>query len=189
MSSRLIRLSVLALAVSCAAVLPAPDAGAAPAHSGAAALPPAVSAAAPIIPGRPSSVSFSSVTLAGQRAAAAVITCALKANNPHHSGHVNGTINTTATATCRGGNNGNVVSIDVTVQLLRSGVRKNTGSNRTTGRNNATANTAIPCAGNSPGSFRGEAGAYIVAPPGYRPTSATLYHTSIELGVTCGLSR
>jgi hypothetical protein len=179
----------MVIAVS-AAIPTAASAAAPPAQPGAAsaALPPAQPAAAPITPGKPSSITFSSVTLAGAQAAAASILCTLKANNPHDSGHVNGTINTTATATCRGGNNGNMVSIDVTARLIRSGVTKATGSGRTTGQNNAGANAAVPCKGNSPGSFRGDAGAFILAPPGYRPVNATLYSTSIALGVTCGLS-
>lgn len=111
-----------------------------------------------------------------------VITCSIYANNPHASGHVNGTINSIGSVTCTSV----VREIFIKVTLLNV----NTGAASSTQKDyfnvaSLQTNAAKSCA-EAPATFRTATSYVIKFPPGYVPSqqSGTTYSPNTWVG--CG---
>ncbi|TFC22098.1 hypothetical protein E3O55_18955 [Cryobacterium sp. MDB1-18-2] len=116
-------------------------------------------------------------------AEATVITCAAKANNPHASSHVSGTINAQGTVTCDGA----AAEMYISVILEKSDGRNWQGSAYSMlNTKSGSANAATSCS-NGPGSFRNVTYISVQAPVGSTGNhSETLQSSWVD--VACGLS-
>jgi len=107
--------------------------------------------------------------------------CTIKANNPHASTHVNGTINGTATITC----SQTMQEIYLRVKLEKSnGTTKLGTTTDEYGVSNAQGNAFVQC--NQPGTYRVIAEYVLVAPPGYSPKRAASNIAGSYKSVACG---
>nr|MDT0657143.1 hypothetical protein [Micromonospora sp. DSM 115978] len=109
----------------------------------------------------------------------AVITCTLRAHNPHKSTHVPGTINVVANWSCTAP----VASLSLTVILWRNvSTRVSTGSGSSTGRNYAQGNAYGGC---TSGTYDGTTAGSVVFPAGYVPPTGSGYHQGPAAYVSC----
>ncbi len=124
---------------------------------------------------------------ASPAAAADVITCTLRVDNPHASTHVSGTINVSATMTC---------SRQIAEIYIRTTLYKGTGSPSWQGASNdrfnvaaLSANAAAPCSA-GPGSFYGYATSTVTPPAGYTVSGPNpVVKRGLSISVACGNAR
>ncbi len=93
------------------------------------------------------------------------ITCQLKANNPHNSTHVPGTVNMVATIICTGP----VSQLSINAGLYYNGSLIATGSKSNSGSATVQANAATSCVS---GTYQGGATGSVVFPSGYEPPTS-----------------
>ena len=128
-------------------------------------------------------ITGSFVVAPAAQAASVVGICTIKANLPHASTHVNGTINGTATITC---------SEVMTEIYLRVKIEKITGATKlgtTTdqyGVSRASGNAFVSCS--NPGKYRIIAEYVLRAPPGFTPVRAASNLAGPYASVACGVS-
>lgn len=109
--------------------------------------------------------------------AASLITCIVKANNPHDSHHVGGTVNFVGTVTCTAP----VSSIVMTLTLYWDGYLQADGGAANDGQASLSSNVAAPC---TSGGWQGSIVATVVFPPGYVPSGLTGSASNIQ-SITC----
>jgi hypothetical protein len=105
------------------------------------------------------------------------ITCTATADNPHHSGHVPGTVNFTANVKCTSA----VTSLHNTYTLSFNGLPDKSKSNSNAGAASLSSNLSDTC---SNGSWQGSVEGTVVFPPGYVPSTGTVFDSNIQ-PVTC----
>lgn len=106
-----------------------------------------------------------------------VISCSAKANNPHDSSHVGGTVNFVGSVTC----SSPVASIRMTLTLLWDGYEQAAKTNGNSGQATLSNNVAAPC---SSGGWQGSVVGTVVMPPGYLPQSGTVSASSV-VSISC----
>lgn len=107
-----------------------------------------------------------------------VIDCTIKANYPHDSGHVPGTVNAVSTIFCTAP----VTSLSIETSLDLGPVQVASGSNSNGGSAFIQTNAATTCV---PGEYDNIAHGDIVFPPGYEPPTATINASSGYQPVAC----
>lgn len=116
----------------------------------------------------------------------AIITCTARADNPHASGHVNGTINAVGSISCTSG------VAEIYVKTILSNVNTGTASSKTNDFFNVTqlsSNATKTCA-EAPATFRTNVEGLVRFPAGFTPSQGTLYVSSPNTWVSCsGISR
>lgn len=127
------------------------------------------------------------LTAAAPANAVVVGVCEMKANNPHPSTHVSGTINSTGTLRC---------TVGMTEIYLRAYLEKSTGSSWG-GNTEAWLNTppgttyssyANTSCSNGPGTFRTRVTYALTSPPGYNPAYSANTIYSPWYSLACGLA-
>jgi hypothetical protein len=111
-------------------------------------------------------------------AVANVITCTAKANNPHNSLHVPGTVNAVITTSCTSP----VTRIGGIMSLYRDGVFVASGEATTTGSASMSMNAATPCVN---GSYHATGDISVTFPPGYAPPWSDMWPVSATVPITC----
>lgn len=111
-----------------------------------------------------------------------VITCTVSLDNPHQSGHVNGTISAQGLVTCTG----TVAEIYIKTSLQK--VSNNTVASQTFDSFNVSRGSSVgakPCS-DGPATFRSQADVLVQFPAGYTPTPQTANKYSPNIAVACG---
>ena len=106
------------------------------------------------------------------------ITCTIRANNPHRSTHVPGTVNATTTVTC----SYTVEKISIGQALYRGGWIVKSSSATSTWRTNARSNAAVTCAA---GSYLNDSTAVVTFPLGYAPRILSGGDRSVSVSIRC----
>ena len=115
----------------------------------------------------------------GGAAAASLISCTVKADNPHTSTHVPETVNFVTTTTC----DSIVQSITTDTKLYRGVSQVGSGHNLSTGTFTSSGNAASQSCVN--GQYLGTATVTVVPPIGYAPSSATANVSNGPVPITC----
>lgn len=111
-----------------------------------------------------------------------VITCTVSLDNPHPSGHVNGTISAQGLVTC----SGTVAEIYIKTSIRK--VSNNTVASQTFDSFNVNRGSSVgakPCS-DGPATFRSQADVLVHFPAGYTPTPQTANKYSPHTAVACG---
>jgi hypothetical protein len=96
-----------------------------------------------------------------------VITCTAKANNPHDSSHVGGTVNFVGSVSCTAP----VASLNLTLSLYLGSYVQATNNKSNTGNATISNNVSALC---SSGGWQGTTYAVVTFPPGYVPASGVI---------------
>ncbi|GGF15026.1 hypothetical protein GCM10011399_06170 [Subtercola lobariae] len=110
-----------------------------------------------------------------------VITCTIKTNYPHNSGHVFGTVNVTADVLC----SAPVGGLNVNVALQRNGATTSTGRSQNGGQNYLSANAAVGCVN---GRYQGLSHISVTFPAGFSPSVAGTDSSSISRNIDCSVA-
>ncbi|PWJ65251.1 hypothetical protein B0H03_10398 [Rathayibacter iranicus NCPPB 2253 = VKM Ac-1602] len=111
-----------------------------------------------------------------------VITCTVSLDNPHPSGHVNGTISAQGLVTCTG----TVAEIYIKTSIRK--VSNSTVASQTFDSFNVSRGSSVgakPCS-DGPATFRSQADVLVHFPAGYTPTPQTANRYSPHTAVACG---
>ena len=126
---------------------------------------------------RASGPAASTVTPALKGVGPTVIICTAKANNPHNSTHVRGTVNFVGSINCTAP----VASLHMTLTLSFDGFPVASKPKSNAGRASISNNVAAGC---SSGGWQGSTVGTVTFPPGYTPHSGTV-SASNEQSITC----
>jgi hypothetical protein len=147
-------------------------------------LTPATAAAAPAALGSTATAQIGQTITAHRagstngRTAADAITCQVKANYPHRSGHVAGTVNAVITTRC----SAPVSRIVGTMSLYRNGSFVADGDGSRAGSAAMDMNAATACIS---GAYHSFGGVSITYPPGYVPSFDDAWVTSPTVPISC----
>lgn len=108
-----------------------------------------------------------------------VITCTLKVNYPHNSGHVSGTVNVTSEISC----SSNVDGIYISTGLR--GTQSKNGWKQGFNTNYRSSNAAMPCAN---GTYWGIGSGTVTFPSGYTPRVQNVEGTGASRAVNCSIA-
>lgn len=121
------------------------------------------------------SIGFTSEMAQASPAALPVGACEVKANNPHNSSHVGGTVNGVGSVTCTS----SIPTIRIRTTLVRLGVTQTTGNNTVSSTSYAQSNAALVC---QPGQYQVIAYASVDFPNG---TTRSLETAGVTVSLTC----
>jgi len=114
-----------------------------------------------------------------------VITCTVSLDDPHASGHVNGTISAQGRVTC-----GATVA-EIYIKTTLTNVNTGTAASQTFDSFNVKAGSSVgakSCA-EGPATFRSNASVVVQFPAGFTPNRQILNRSSPNKSVACGVSR
>jgi hypothetical protein len=106
-----------------------------------------------------------------------IITCTAKANNPHNSTHVGGTVNFVGSINCTAP----VAALHMTLTLSFDGFPVGSIPKSNAGRASISNNVAAAC---SSGGWQGSTVGTVIFPPGYTPHSGPVF-ASNEQSISC----
>jgi hypothetical protein len=105
------------------------------------------------------------------------ITCTAKANNPHNSTHVGGTVNFVGSISCTAP----VALLRMTVSLYWDGYIQGSKPKSNAGQASISNNVAAPC---TSGGWQGTTLGTVTFPPGYTPRSGVVSASNVQ-SISC----